>query len=113
MRRDLLAVCRHLATLLTHEPMASVAASLVLESRRDPNLQALHRRFAEGRIQALAEVVEAAKARGELPDAPDGETVATDLGAPIFFRAMVLRVPIEPGWLEAHVDACLARYGAA
>jgi AcrR family transcriptional regulator len=113
VRRDLLAVCRHLATLLTQEPMASVAASLALEARRDPSLDALHRRFAEGRMRALADVVEAAKARGDLPDAPDAETVATDLGAAIFFRAMVLRAPIEPAWLEAHVDAWLARYGAA
>ena len=113
VRRDLLAVCRHLVTLLTQEPMASVAASLALDSRRDPKLDALHRRFADGRIRALADVIEAAKARGDLPDAPDGETVATDLGAAVFFRAMVLRAPIEPGWLEAHVDACLARYGAA
>ncbi|MDF1522418.1 MAG: TetR/AcrR family transcriptional regulator [Trueperaceae bacterium] len=112
VRQDLLAVCRHLATLLTQEPMASVAASLALESRRDPSLDALHRRFAEGRMRALAEVVEGAKACGDLPDAPDAETVATDLGAAIFFRAMVLRAPIEPAWLEAHVDACLARYGA-
>jgi hypothetical protein len=64
-------------------------------------------------MRALAEVIEAAKVRGDLPDAPEAETVATDLGAAIFFRAMVLRAPIEPAWLEAHVDACLARYGAA
>lgn len=111
VRRDLIALCRHLAELLTNEPMASVAASLMLESRRDPSLRALHRRFADGRIGALAEVVEKARARGELRDAPDGATVAADLGAAIFFRAMVLRVPIELDWLEAHVDECLARYG--
>ena len=113
VRRDLLAVCRHLATLLTQEPMASVAAALALESRRDASLDALHRRFADGRMRALAEVIAAAKARGDLPDAPEAETVAADLGAAIFFRAMVLRSPIDPAWLEAHVDACLARYGAA
>ena len=91
--------------------MASVAASLIFESRRDPSLRALHRRFADGRIGALVEVVEGARARGELGYAPDGAAVATDLGAPIFFRAMVLRVPIEQDWIERHVDACLARYG--
>ena len=111
VRRDLVALCRHLAELLTHEPMASVAASLILESRRDPTLHALHRRFADERIGALAEVVERARARGELRHAPDGATVAADLGAAIFFRAMVLRLPIELDWLEAHVDDCLARYG--
>ena len=111
VRQDLLALCRHLANLLTEEPTASIAASLILESRRDPSLQALHRRFADGRIRAIADVVEAAKARGELRLAPAGATVAMDLGAAIFFRAMVLRVPIEPDWLEAHVDDCLERYG--
>lgn len=113
VRRDLLAVCRHLAKMLAQEPMASFAASLILEVRRDRSLEALHRRFADGRLRALAEVVEEAQLRGELPHAPDGATVAADLGAAVFFRAMVLRVPIEPDWLEAHVDACLARYGAA
>lgn len=113
VRSDLLALCRHLAKILTHEPTASVAAALILESRRDPDLRALHRRFAEGRIRAIAEVVEEAEARGELRRVPDGWTVATDLGSAIFFRAMVLRVPIEPGWLEGRVDDVLARYGAA
>lgn len=111
VRRDLIALCRHLAELLASEPMASVAASLILESRHDPSLRTLHRRFADERVGALAAVVEKAKARGELRDAPDGSTVAADLGAAIFFRAMVLRVPIELAWLEAHVDECLARYG--
>lgn len=111
VRRDLIALCRHLAKLLTTEPTASVAASLMFEARRDPRLRALHRRFADARIGALAAVVEEAKARGELRHAPDGAAVAADLGAPIFFRAMVLRLPIELDWIEAHVDACLARYG--
>jgi AcrR family transcriptional regulator len=113
VRRDLLALCTRLAELLTQEPMASVAASLILESRRDPALRELHRRFAEGRMREIEEVVEGAKARGELETVPDGATVAADVGAAIFFRAMVLRAPVEAAWLEAHVDEVLARYGAA
>jgi AcrR family transcriptional regulator len=113
VRRDLLALGRQLAKVLTEEPTASLAASLVLESRRDPDLRELHRRFVAWRMQEFGDVVDAAKARGELPGAPDGRTVAADMGAAIFFRAMVLRDPIEPDWLEAHVDACLDRYGAA
>lgn len=112
-RRDLLALCNRLATLLTTEPMASVAASLIVESRRDASLQELHRRFVEVRLGELAGVVDEARRRGDLPDAPDGETAAADLGAAIFFRALVVRSEIEPAWIEAHVDDIVRRYGGA
>lgn len=112
-RRDLLALCTRLAELLTQEPMASVTAALILESRRDPALKELHRRFAEGRMREIEEIVEGATTRGELDPVADGGTVAADLGAAIFFRAMVLRAPVGADWLEAHVDDVLARYGAA
>lgn len=112
-RRDLLALCRRLADLLTREPMASVAAALILESRHDPSLRELHRRFTETRLREIAEVVAAAQARGELSRVPDAATVAADLGAAIFFRALVLRVPIEAGWVEAHVESVLVRYRGA
>lgn len=112
-RRDLLALCRRLAELLTTEPMASVAASLIVESRRDTSLRELHRRFVEVRLGELAAVVEEARVRGELPLAPDGATAAADLGAAIFFRALVIRTPIESAWLQAHVDEILRRYGGA
>jgi AcrR family transcriptional regulator len=113
VRRDLLSLASRLADLLTHEPMASVAASLILESRRDPTLAELHRRFAEGRMQEISETVEEAQARGELSLATDGVTIATDLGGPIFLRALVLRAPIDTAWLERHVDAVLAHYREA
>lgn len=110
LRQDLLAVATRLTDLLTNEPMASVAASLLLESRRDPALADLRQRFAEGRMREIVRVVDEAKSRGELGPEPDGVAIASELGGPIFLRAMVLRQPIEPSWLEAHVDAVVTRY---
>lgn len=109
LRGDLVTLCTRLVRLLTVEPMASVAASLIVESRRDPALGDLHRRFAEGRMREIASVVEAATARGDLPPVADPIGFAVELGGPIFLRAMVLREAIDPAWIEAHVDAVLAR----
>lgn len=109
LRSDLIAIASRLARLLTTEPMGSVVASLILESRRDPQLEELRQRFVAARQDAVGRVTAAAVEAGRLPSTVDSSAVATDLASPIFFRALILREPIEHSWLEAQVDHWLLR----
>ncbi len=112
LRADLVNIGTHLAELLTSEPVGSVAASMILESRRDPVLDGLRRRFVAHRQQAVAKVVGDAVDRGELPRGIDPTAMGNDLAAQIFFQTLVLHEPIDRRRIEGHVDRWLDRYGA-
>ena len=57
-------------------------------------------------------ILEAAAARGDLPEDIDVEQMAEDLVSPIFFRGLIRRIPLDRKWLENHVDRLLNLYGA-
>ena len=108
LRRDLVAISLRLADLLTSEPIGSVVASLILEARHDPQLEELRQRFVTVRQEAVTHILAAAIEEGRLPPLEDPTSLAADLAAPIFFRALVLRAPIDRPWVEARVDRWLA-----
>lgn len=107
LRSDLLAIGSRLAELLTSEPIGSVVASLILESRHDAQLEELRRRFVEVRQAEVLTSLAAAVENGRLPAGIDAGGLASDIAAPIFFRALILRAPIDRVWIEAHVDRWL------
>ena len=95
LRSDLIAITSHLAELLTSEPVGSVSASMILESRRDPALDELRKRFVGQRRSAAAQVIRDAVSRGELAADTDAGAMVDEIAAPIFFRTLVLHVPID------------------
>jgi AcrR family transcriptional regulator len=107
LRTDLVAIVTRLAELLTSDVMGSVAAAIILESRHDPELEELRRRFVASRRSALDAVLDDAVARGDLPPGTDVELLGDELAAMVMFRALILRAPIDTGWVEGHVDRCL------
>ena len=111
LRTDLIAIATHLAEMLAAEPMGSVVASVVLESRREPALDDLRRRLISQRQQLAREVIAEAIDRGELDASTDSDAMAFDLAAPIFFRSMVIRAPLDSEWVGRHVDRVLAQHG--
>ncbi len=110
LRTDLVAIVTRLAGLLTSEVMGSVAAAIILESRHDPELEELRRRFVASRRSALDGVIVDAVARGDLPPETDVELLGDELAAMVIFRALVLRAPIDARWVEDHVDRCLQQF---
>lgn len=113
VRDDLIALVTHLGDLLGSEPIGSVATSMILESRRDSQLNELRERFITQRRAAAAQVIEAAISRSDLHPTANAQALADDLAAPIFFRALVLRAPVDRAWVEDHVEGWLTRHGAA
>lgn len=107
LRKDLIAITTHLAGLLATEPMGSLVASIILESRREPALDDLRRRLIAQRQRVAHRMIGEAVDRGELGSAVDADAMAVDLAAPIFFRSLVLHAPIDGDWIEDHVDRVL------
>ena len=112
VREDLIALVLHLGDLLGSEPIGSVAAALILESRRDPALAEVRRRFVSQRRQAAVGVIEEAIGRGDVAPTTVPGTLADDLASPVFFRTLIMHSPIDRAWAEDHVDSWLERYGA-
>ncbi len=112
LRADLVAIGTHLAELLGSEPMGSVAAALILESRRDPALERLRDQFVSRRRRAIAQVMQLAADRGQIPPGNDLASMGNDFAGQIFFNALVLHAPMDRAWVADHVDRWLERHEA-
>lgn len=113
IRSDLVALAMQVGNVLGSEPMGSVMASVVLESRRDEDLDQLRAKFVQHRKAEGNALVAAAIDRGELPSATDPLEVAEELAARVFFQALVLRETLDVAWAEELVDGMVARYSSA
>ena len=111
LRADLAAIATHLAELLTSQRMGSVVASIILEARRDSELEELRQRFLASRRDAMNAVIGAAVARGDLPPDTDVQRAGDDLAAQVLFQVLVLRADFDSSRVMDYVDPWLERYG--
>lgn len=95
LRQDLIAVSVHLAELLASEPLGSVVASIILESRGEPSLDELRRKLIAQRQGAVEQVMSDAMSRGELRDNVRADAVANDLAAQITFQSLAVRESMD------------------
>jgi AcrR family transcriptional regulator len=112
LRNDLLSMITELAARLGSDNVGPLLLSLIAEAGRDPKMAAMQDRFTTARFDRTRAILEAAAARGDLPEDIDVEQMAEDLVSPIFFRGLIRRIPLDRKWLENHVDRLLNRYGA-
>jgi AcrR family transcriptional regulator len=81
--------------------------SLLDAAQRDPELDRLLRGYLAERRRPVLELLEAAKARGELPPDADPELLATLVTGPITYTKLILRQPISRELVVQVVDAVL------
>ena len=110
LRKDLISIATFLSTSLATEPTGTIVASLIAEARRDQEVAKLHERFVKQRLEVATRMIEAAIERGDLPPGTVPASMATDLAAPIFFKALAMRETPEPDWIESLVDRWIAAY---
>lgn len=113
LRSDLVTIVTFLSASITTEPMGTIIASLIAEARHDVEVARLHERFVAQRLEAATEMIEAAIERGELPSSTVPASMATDIAASIFFRALVMRETPDPEWIESLVDRWIDTYRRA
>lgn len=110
VRDDLLVLAKSMAAHFASETAGCLAADLAAEAARNPEAQALMRRFTSTRRKVSVGVVRRAVERGELRADIDPDVVVDGIVGPIFFRARLSGGSLMPKAVERIVD--LALYGA-
>ena len=106
LRDDMLELARLIAAYLD-TPLGAALAQAMAAVDEDPALAASRARFWQARYDATRAVVERAVDRGELSPDTDHQLALELLIAPLHFRALLIRQPVDDGRIERMVDALL------
>ena len=107
LRTDLVARLRALITAVNSPKLGPIIPSLIDAAERDPELAELHRQFTAQRRRFVLDVLESAIDQGVVDPAADVELVADLLAGPVFYRRLISRAALEPGYAERLVDTLL------
>jgi len=105
-RLDLIAMARSVADNL-EDSIARAVAGAVLSRTDDGVLRRLSNAFWDERISSAAELVLAGQRDGQIDASSDPALVVERIVGPIWFRAMVMRFPIDERMIEELVDAAI------
>ena len=112
LRRDLIAIQRHQAALMSSPGTRRVTAGLVADLASDPELSEKYvHDYLVPRRDSVFEVLRRGVDRGELDPTTDFAFVYELLIGPLFQRAVVWGQPLPPELAEQTVDVVLARFG--
>lgn len=108
LRGDLRAALERLAAALVGSGLGRVLPAMVEVIERDPALAQRYARFARARREDWAVVLRRAAQRGELRGDLDHEAAIDLCAAPLFYRRLITRDPIDAQYLNTLVEAILA-----
>ncbi|MFI6641671.1 TetR/AcrR family transcriptional regulator [Streptomyces sp. NPDC050504] len=104
--RALLEVASH---ALRHPVASQVIPDLLVESVRHPEISdAIKAALLDGQQGVAAVVVRAAVARGELPGGTDPDRALDLIVGPLYWRLVVVRSALPPGYVDALARAAVA-----
>lgn len=110
VRGDLCAYARHVADLLTRTPTAQVAHALLAGAGRSPELAENLQEYVTDRIERARPMMARAVARGEIRPDTDVGILLELLNGAVWLHAVVRRLPIDDGLLEAWVDGLVSGF---
>ncbi len=104
--RALLEVMSH---VLRHPVASQVIPDLLVESVRNPELaDAIRSALVDGQQGIAGQIVRDAVARGELPAGTDPERALDLVIGPLYWRLVVVRAELPPGYLDELAAAVVA-----
>src|SRR5215217_8103735 len=106
VQEDLRWWARSIVAMLTARDSAAVVRALFSTSET-PEIRDLRRRFYRTRSAMVVPIVERAVARGELPAGTDAAEVIRQVGAPLYYRFLVIAEPTA-AVADLAADAALA-----
>ncbi len=109
LEADLLAALSNLRMRMTKNPFRLVFTALLDRANRDRDLVAAQRRFAEGILQPIQDVITAALQRGDLPSSVHVETASAQLAGPLFLQHVMLRTTISEELISETIAQFLCR----
>lgn len=105
LRADLTWLLSILVSALSETPWGQIAPQVIAAASTDPEARLVVGGFMEDRIASVTAIFQAADIRGELkPNVQVSNLVEMAIAGP-YFRKLVLGEPLDPEWLERHVDA--------
>jgi AcrR family transcriptional regulator len=107
LRGDLLAIARHLRTIMTSIEGQAVSRVMLAE-RSDPEVHRVIERIREEKMVIPRRIVERARERGEIEPSVDAELLLSTLAGGIHHRVFVRSEELSDVYLEALVDLLLS-----
>jgi Tetracyclin repressor-like, C-terminal domain len=104
---DLRRWARSIVAMLTARDSGAVVRAL-LSAGDTPETRDLRRRFYRTRSALVVPIVERAVQRGELPPDTDAAEVIKHVGAPLYYRFLVIEEPLAPAAADLAAAAALA-----
>jgi AcrR family transcriptional regulator len=105
---DARALAVGIAHLYSDHVAGTMVLALIAEAVHNATVADELRRFWAVRNDRAAEIVRAGVAAGQLPDGTDPVEVIRAIGAPIYYRLLVTREPVDRTVAERAADAALA-----
>ena len=110
LEADLVEALTNLQMRMRKKPFRFVFAALLDHANRDRSLVAAQRRFVNGVLQPIQDVITAAQQRGDLPSTVQVETASAQLAGPLFLQHVMLRSPISEELISDTVAQFLCRF---
>jgi AcrR family transcriptional regulator len=104
---DLRRWARSIVAMLTARDSGAVVRAL-FSTGETPETRDLRRRFYRTRAALVVPIVERAVDRGELPAGTDAAEVIKQVGAPLYYRFLVIAEPLTTGAADLAAAAALA-----
>jgi len=95
LEADLVVALTNLKMRMSKNPFRLVFTALLDHANRDRELVAAQRRFVNGILQPIEDVITAALQRGDLPSTVHVETASAQLAGPLFLQHVMLRTTIS------------------
>ncbi len=109
LEADLMQALTNLQMRMRKKPFRFVFAALLDHANRDQNLVAAQRRFVDGVLQPIQDVITAAQQRGDLPSTVQVETASAQLAGPLFLQHVMLRSTISNDFISETIAQFLCR----
>lgn len=107
-RRDLHELAQAIGDFNNALRNRNVIQGLVAAAAHDPRIEEIVRDTFVGRVDERAQIVRRAIDRGELPADTVGKDVIAALGAPFYYRVLILRRPIDARLVRTSAEAAYA-----
>jgi AcrR family transcriptional regulator len=104
---DLRRWARSIVAMLTAPDSGAVVRAL-FSTGETPEIRDLRRRFYRTRSALVVRIVERAVERGELPPGTDAAEVVRQVGAPLYYRFLVIAEPLTPDAADLAAGAAVA-----
>ena len=111
LEADLTTALSNLRMRMTKKPFRIIFAALLDHANRNRKAVDAQRRFVNGVLQPIHDILTNAKGRGVLPSTVDVETAGAQLAGPLFFQHVMLRIAISDRLIKQTIARFLYQMG--